>query len=107
MLPLARVRVLLGAVAIAGLLAGTALGWAVKPVPVASPPAPAPPSALIADALATLEDLETLSAGVVEIMDDMIGGNVSSTALEGVRDSMQEIRAGLSDAKSQVAQLQR
>lgn len=107
MWPMAVPRLTIATVAVAGLLAGAVAGWALKPVPAASPTATPVPGALIGDALATLDDLEKLSAGVVEILDDMIGGNVSRATLEGARDSMQEIVEGLGDVKSQIAQLRR
>lgn len=100
-------RLTIAVAAVAGLLVGAAAGWTLKPVSVSEPPPEVLPAELISDALATLEDLETRAAGVVEILDDMIGGNVSRSVLEGVRDSMQEVVEGLGDVRSQIVRLRR
>lgn len=92
----------IAAVAAAALVVGAIAGWTLRP-------APPPPdrSALAADVLETLEDMEKRCAGVVEILDDMVAGNVSPAVLEGVRDSMQEVVEAIGDVSSQVRQLSR
>ncbi|HEY3247863.1 MAG TPA: hypothetical protein VGK88_06200 [bacterium] len=98
----ARVRV--AAVAVAGLLAGAAVGWILKP----PPPVPASPAS-IGGILEALDDVEKRSAAVVEILNDMVAGRVARDpgALEELRDSMQENVEAIGDIAGQLRLLRR
>ncbi len=97
-------RLGIAAVAAAALIAGTAVGWVIKPS-TSAPPTPAS----IDGVLETLEDVETRSAGVVEILNDMVAGRVARDpgALEELRDSMQEIVEAIGDSAGQLRLLRR
>lgn len=89
---------------IVALLVGILLGWTAKPSPQT------PPSAVsLTDVLDSLEDAERRSGGVVEILDDMARGKVSSDAgaLDALRDSMQELAEALGDMQSQLRVFQK
>lgn len=83
----------------AALVIGVVLGWAIKPQD-----RPKPPPEVLTDAVESLEDVERRSGAVVEILNDMAAGRISSDAdaLRSLRDSMQELTETVGDVKSQL-----
>lgn len=83
----------------AALVIGVVLGWALKPQDRS-----APRPAVLTDVVESLEDVERRSGGVVEILDDMSAGRISSdsNALRTLRDSMQELTEAVGDVNSQL-----
>lgn len=95
-------RLVVPLVAVIALVVGVATGWGLKPEP-RRPPTPA----ILADAVESLEDIERRSGAVVEILNDMAAGAISSDsdALNTLRDSMQELTGAVGDVHSQLRTL--
>lgn len=95
-------RLVIPLVAVIALGVGVAAGWGLKPEPRR-----APTPAILADAVESLEDVERRSGAVVEILNDMAAGAISSDsdALNTLRDSMQELTGAVGDVHSQLRTL--